>query len=113
MTTGVRQDLNLTQGASFYTTFTAIGEGGAALNISGYSGSCPIKTRFGATGEELGSFDFALVTPASGVFSVSITGADSAEIPCTQASYEVSLFQSGSSDPLKLYNGYLNIYPSV
>lgn len=113
MTTGVRYDLNLTQGASFVTSLTLTNSEGSLVNLSGYSGYAPIKTRYGATGSILGEFLVSVTSPASGGFSISITDEESALLPCTQAAYEVNLYSSGSNDPLKYINGYLNVYPSV
>ena len=113
MTTGVRYDINLTQGSSYSAALTLTDSAGSRVNMSGYSGYAPIKTRYGATGDVLGEFLVLITVPASGGFSISITDEESALIPCTQAAYEVNLYASGSNDPLKYINGYINVYPSV
>jgi hypothetical protein len=113
MTTGVRYDINLTRGSSYSASLTLTNSAGTRVNLSGYSGYAPVKTRYGATGSGLGEFVVSITSAVSGIFSLSMTDENSALLPCTQAAYEVNLYSSGSNDPFKYINGYVNVYPSI
>jgi len=113
MTTGVRYDIDLTQGSSYSSSLTLTTSSGTRVNLSGYSGYAPVKTRYGATGSGLGEFTVSIVSAISGVFSLSMTDEVSALLPCTQAAYEVNLYTSGSNDPFKYMNGDLSIHPAL
>jgi hypothetical protein len=112
MATGVRHDINLSQGSRYSCSMTLTDSSGDRIILSGYSGYAPIKPRYGDTGS-FGEFEVSITNPASGIFSLVLEEEDVSAIPPTQAAYEVILYPSGGDNPLKYINGYVTVYPAV
>ena len=104
-------DLDIYRGISFTAVVSATNSDGSTINLSGYSFDGCIREYFGATGS-LVDFTITPSSPlASGVFSISLSNAETSGLPVGQFVYDVKGLVSGAVD--QFLQGYANIYPAA
>jgi hypothetical protein len=116
----VYYDLNITRGNTFTIELSTKGDDGVtALNLSGYAASGQIRYSYGAT-DMLADLGVTIKDPRiSGVVKCYIPSTVTANLPVTQAVYDVELYNlSGhhnttSGDVSKVLDGRVNIHPEV
>ncbi len=111
MITGTYNLPNLYVGEPFYETVILYACDGSRMNLSGFSGNAPIRSTLGSTGGYLGQFTVGIVSPVSGVLSLSMTDAETSALTPTQGVYSLTLSLSGVSFGRKL-RGYVDIIPN-
>jgi hypothetical protein len=106
-------NIDIFQGSTYSTRITARDENSNYINLSGYSSRAYVKCNYGATGT-VAQFS-CLVHPSyvSGIIDISLTAAQTATLPVTQAVYDLEIFNTGETDVTKLLRGYVNIYPET
>lgn len=103
-------NLNINQGESYALTIIAKDSDGVPQNLSGYTGFAGIKSNYCSTGY-LANFDVSISLPTSGQVSMSMTAADTANLPATIALYDLEI--ASGSIVTKLLKGNVFIYPEI
>jgi hypothetical protein len=107
-------DLNITQGSSFNIRLTAKDSDSNYINLSGYTVSGHIRNRYSDTGYLL-DLEPTIVsggTPDaifSGLVDVALHPTGTANLPITQAMYDVEVYKADTV--IKLLNGKANVHP--
>lgn len=81
----VELDILIEQGASFSKQFTLKDGNGTAIDITGYTFRSQIRKTYSDPGT-VASFTCAIVTAASGIFSISLTAVETAALQVPKAS---------------------------
>lgn len=106
--TGARVDLELVKGAAFGRTIT-YKVNDVVTNIAGYSFAAQVRT---TTGTLVQSMTCTTTNAAAGLFTISLTGAQTAALTAGTL-YVWSLEQTVSSVVSELLRGYVNVVDEV
>ena len=109
-------DLNLTRGSDFSVRLSVKDSGGAPYNLSGYSTSGVVKSKYSDVNSLLNlSPEIVSGTAgafyASGFIDIKVSGTLTTGIPITQAVYDVEIYSGTYHE--KVINGKMNILPEV
>lgn len=105
-------DINIQQGADFYTTLSLTDCSGNAMNLSNCILSGYIKTHFYDTGI-LASLNPTIINVTGGIISLSISASFTTGIPVNYSFYDISLYNSGSNLTSKILYGKAICFPQV
>lgn len=108
----VAYNFDITQGTSLSVLMTGLDSSSAAINLNNYTISGNLMPRYGASGSLL---NFTLTTGAaiSGIFTLSLTPAQTAALYCQRAVYNINATKTSDNSVIQLYNGYTNIIPQT
>jgi fibronectin type 3 domain-containing protein len=105
-------DIELIQGSSFSLSVTATDNNGIPIDLSGYSMTGQIKSKY-SDSTILAAISPTIESPSvSGIFSIALTAAQTAALPITIAVYDVEA-TSPSNTVTKLLRGYCYVAPEV
>jgi hypothetical protein len=99
------------QGSDYSLTLSVTDNNNVPINLSGYSGLAPIKERFGDSAP-LDYMSVSVLVPVSGIICLSLTRNQTANLPVTQARYELEIYPSSGS-ATKYLRGYFEIEPEL
>ena len=105
-------DLNIKQGADFYTTLTLQDSSGNPIDLTHCLMSGFIRSNFYATGV-LANLNVAAIAPASGQLSLSMSSAVTATIPVDYTFYDVNLYNTGTQITSKIIYGKVATWPQI
>ena len=86
--------------------------GTTPLNLSGYSVRGKVKYSYGSSGT-LWDLNPTIVSAVSGQISLSIPGTGVANLPVTEAVYDIERYTSGDASVTKVLNGKITVHPEV
>jgi len=116
----VEYDLNLIQGSTFAALLTATNENGTAIDLGTYNIRGSVKLKY-SDSTSLVELTLARVeddpnatplTYTGGKINVSLTAAQTALLPITQAVYDIEMW-NGAGYVAKLLDGRVNVHPEV
>jgi hypothetical protein len=102
------------QGASWLEEITI-----PATDLTGMTGTCQIRKQASADSVVVASPDVTLVTPASGIFSLDLTGAETLAIPVTtktltdSTAYIYDVFFTDGTTTIRVASGTISVYAAV
>lgn len=97
-------------GQSYSLTFRAETSSGIPINLSGYNIYSSIRERFSSS-TGISSFNSNIVTPSSGVCTISLTSLQTSGLAAGVYIYSVYTKNSSTLDSIPLLDGYLPINP--
>jgi hypothetical protein len=105
-------NISLNKGENFDLSASLTDVTGGVVNLSGYSVRGFVRYSYGSSGILI---DLAPTAPSglTGVVSINLTPAQTADLPVTIALYDIERFTSGNAIVNRVLNGSFTINPEV
>ena len=104
-------DMVIDQGTSF-TLDVTINEGGAAKNLTGYSGRAQMRTTKTASAVA-GSFTCTIPTPSNGIVKMQLSPSTSSAMAAGSYFYDLEIHTSGDAIVKRILEGKVNLTQEV
>lgn len=104
-------NLVIEQGTDFYATFTVTNDDGTPLNLSGFTGTCKMKTSHASKATPI-SLNLGYVSRSAGKISVSMSAASTAALKSRRYVYEIIL-TSPNNVKARVIEGLIEVTPGV
>ena len=105
-------DLEIQQGANYYLTLGITDASGNAQDLSNCLVSGLIKTHYGDF-SGLCSLNASIISPSSGVISLSISSSNTSQLPVNFLFYDINLYNINTSGTSKILYGKAIVSPQI
>lgn len=99
-------DLEIDAGATYSVQFAYKDANGSAINLTGYTGKCQIRTAVGGT---LVLEEIPTINASTGVITLTFTAAETALLTSPRYLYALEIYAAGGEPTIRLAEGAVRV----